>query len=298
VIDLDDQTRSVNRMLWKLFAPRVALPGGFRIELQRTRKLQRPQMRLERTNHRTVNLGSGLYRDDCQFAITYYGLDRMDVDKVIAEIKQFIDNGGTDYSFIDTIPAWRFGWAFPQPLDLAQDTTVVGTIPAGTYQVRISGVDRCGNESAASPNLPVVLASPGSFFLRVPRVPWNQPLFRQYKCYVNGHLEATITMPQWGYPTFSLTHLVGTGVAPKEMTNLDGSLNAIRWRFLRVTRFASNVQEDLLNNGMWQGTITLETSIHQPRLRTQDQIIGHVDTVVTVTDNVSLQDTSSYAVNV
>jgi hypothetical protein len=296
-MDLEDQLRSVNRMLWLLFTSRTSDPAGFRIELQRVRKLQRPMIRLERTAERTKDFGSGLFQDECQYAITYYGSDRTDVDKTVATIKRYIDQGGTDYSNLNLIQGWRFGWAFPQPLDLGSRADVVGTIPTGTYQVRISGTDHCGNESAASVAASVTLTGPNNIYLRVPRVPWNSPLFPSYSVYVNGHLETTVAMPRWGYPSFTLTSLLGTGIAPKETVDNAGVLNTVRWRWLRVTRFSSNTREDTLNNGVWQSTITLETSFLQPRDVPQTDVIGYIR-VQDVVQQIATPALSSFVVQV
>src|SRR5215471_20454104 len=232
ILDLDDQFRSVYRMLWTLYG------------VQR-----RAGMRVEQTISREVDRGSGIYEDQAQYAITYYGTGRGDCLKTSGLLRQYLENGGEDYSNRYLIPAWKFGWNFPQPLDI--ELSAGGTIPQGNHLVRISGIDVCGNESAASEGINVTVDGTQGLSITIPRVPWNHPLFPEYNVSVDGHLEtANVLMPTWGYPLATVNSLTGTGPAPPEAQTSQGDLNAVRWKFLRVTMMNSTLREDPIENGV------------------------------------------------
>src|SRR3954470_5577483 len=167
-MDLDDQLRSIFRMLWELFVQERA--AGLRIEKERVDKLIRPHMRLEQLSHRSNDRGSGMWLDEVLYAITIYGKNRMDTSKMVTKIQQYLENGGSDYSNLYTIQGWRFGWSFPQPyVELRAD----GTVPVGDHMLRVSGIDICGNESAASVQQVITLVDgTQSFEVRIPRVTW------------------------------------------------------------------------------------------------------------------------------
>jgi len=267
ILDLDDQFRSVYRMLWELYLPDQP---GLRIEDKRSRQLVRPSMRLEQTIHREVDRGYGIKEDQVQYAITYYGVNRSDCFKAVSKLEHYVEFGGAQYENRYLIQAWKFGWNFPAPLSV---TLVTGTVPAGDHQVRVSGIDVCGNESAASLPTAVTTTGPQGFDIIIPRVPWNHPLFPSYNVYVDGHLEGNVAMPQWGYPEITISSLTGTGSPPLEASNPQGDLNAVRWKFLRVYVLASVIREDPVENAVFQSTTTMETSMIQARIQPQDPIM-------------------------
>jgi len=292
ILDLDDQFRSVYRFLWDLFenerapsSPPSTRPG-LRIEDKRFRQLTRPSIRLEQTIHREVDRGSGIKEDQVQYAITYYGVDRSDTTKAVSKMAHYLEFGGTDYSNRYLIPAWKFGWNFPQPVDV--ELSAGGTVPQGDHQIRVSGIDVCGNESAAS--LPTVVTVDGTqeMTIQIARVPWNHPLFPQYNVYVDGHLETNVQMPTWGYPMATISSLTGTGSPPLEASNPQGGLNAVRWKFLRVFTFASTVREDPVENGVFQSTTTMETSMIQARVLPQNPIMEYLSTTIDLMEDVAV----------
>jgi hypothetical protein len=278
-ISMEDQVRSVYRLLWVLYADRRF--NGLRIEMQRVKQLVRPHMRLEHLSFSSRGYGRGIEQDNSLFAITYYATSRKDAEDVVDIFHNYITNGGADFGSIDLIPAWRFGWNFPQPF---VESRAGGILSAGTYEVRVSGFDICGNESAASKAMSIVLdgTNYNAIYVMIPRVPWAHPLFPSYNVFVNGHLEQAVVMPRWGYPNVTFTTLKGTGRPPWEAIDQNGNINAVRWKFLRVENFSSSIREDLIENGVFQATITLETSIMQARALPQTGVIENVQSNIEV----------------
>jgi hypothetical protein len=273
----DDMFRSVYRLLWQLYAAERA--AGLRIEDKRSQKLTRPHMRLEQTAEKGRDFGDGLQRKDCQYAITYYGTSRQDCTAVVAKLYSYLKEGGREFDTLDLIPGWRFGWNFPQPY---VELRAGGTIPTGDHIVRISGIDVCGNESAASFALHGVTDGAQLIHIRIPRVTWNHPLFPSYNVFVDGHLEASVDMPQWGYPSVDIESLVGTGRVPLEAILPSGELRSVRWRHMRVTDYSSVQREDLLENGLFQSTITLGTTFMGTREPLQTGVMENVEFVQTL----------------
>jgi len=282
ILDLDDQFRSVYRMLWELYSQERA-QNSLRIEDKRYRQLTRPSIRVEQTINREVDRGNYMKEDQVQYAITYYGTSRSDCLKAVSKLQGYIEYGGEDYKNRYLIQAWKFGWNFPQPV--AIEPRAGGTIPKGDHMVRISGIDECGNESAASLGSLVTLDGTQGFNVVIPRVPWVHPVFPQYNVYVDGHLEANVLMPTWNYPSSEIYGLAGTGQSPLEAIS-GGEQNAVRWKFLRVTQLASTIREDGVENGVFQSTTTLETSMIQARILPQVPIMENLGLDIELTEEV------------
>jgi hypothetical protein len=282
-LDLDDQFRSVFRMLWTLLSQERT--AGLRVEDQRSFKLIRPMMRLEQTISREVDRGNYMKEDQVQYAITYYGTSRADCAKIISLINSYVEFGGEDYENRYLIQAWKFGWNFPAPVSI--ELRAGGTVPNGDHTVRISGVDVCGNESAASLSQTVTMGTGNnSFNIVIPRVPWVHPLFPSYFVYVDGHQEISTLMPKWNYPAAEINGLSGTGHPPLEATTIQGDQNAVRWKFLRVTSLGNVIREDTVENGAFQSTMTLETSMIQARILPQVPIMENLGLDIVITEEV------------
>lgn len=189
-------------------------------------------------------------------------------------------HGGKRFRLVNLIPAWRFDWQYP-PVRVTPSGDA-GSIPPGTYQVRVSAVDVCDNESAASAPQEIVIEAPSNAIgVRIPRVPYSQPLFKEFRIYVDGHREGAIDLPPrtgYLYAQTVIRNLLGTGVAPADPSDTI----RVRWQNLRVTGFAASSREDDIKNGVFTGNITLQTTVEQEHPHEQLPVIGHLEVETTL----------------
>lgn len=275
-LDLDEQFHSVKHAIWEIY------PTGSKTRVLESRPntLVRPSWRVSYLTHRDEQLTSRRYRQVVDWTIDYYGVNRADVMDKMNTFERSLKQGGKHFRFVNLIPAWRFDWQYPE---VTLTPSGDGSLVPGTYQVRVSAIDLCDNESAASIAQAVVLADPNySIAVRIPRVPYSQPLFKQFKVYVNGHLEATVDLPErYGgafYPQAVIRDLLGSGPAPLE----PGDTVRVRWQFLRVTGYASGSREDDVSNGVFTGNISLQTAVEQEHDRFQVPLIQHIEAETTL----------------
>lgn len=232
-----------------------------------------------RINHRTHDYGAGGYSDECQWALTYNGTTRQDVDKVLSAFRNTIENG-LGYGDFYRIAAWRFNWRYIQPDVQPNTVPLISGLPAATYSIRVSGLDVCGNESAASlPVLVTLVAPSNSIRIRVLRAPALSPIFRSYNIYVNNHLEVSgLVQPGISngqvvggsnsvYAIALLTNLLGTGAAPVE------NPVPVRWRFVRIDTYTDALKEDEEQDGLFNGNVVMETTTFQERDQPQADMV-------------------------
>jgi hypothetical protein len=268
-IDLEEQFHSVKHAIWCLYPTTAKL----RVLEDRPTTLVRPSWRVSYLTHRNEQLTSRRYRQVVDWTIDYFGSNRMDVMDKLDAFERSIKYGGKNFRFVNLIPAWRFSWQYPPVILTAVGD---GSLSPGTYQVRVSAIDTGSNESAASVPQDVVIAAPNNAIaVRIPRVPYSSPLFKQYKIYVNGHQEASLDLPPrdgFMYARTTITNLLGNGVAPQEPNDTV----RVRWQFLRVTGFAASNREDDINNGVFTGNINLQTTVEQENERVQLPAIEYI----------------------
>jgi len=269
-LDLDEQFHSVKHAIWNLYP----IGSKTRVLEDRPVTLVRPSWRVTYLTHRDEQLTSRRYRQIIDWTIDYYGMNRADVMDRLGAFERSMKQGGPRFRLVNLIPAWRFDWQYPPPV-LAP--TGDGNIAPGKYAVRVSAIDICDNESAASVPQDVVVAAPDDAIrVRVLRVPYSSPLFKQFRIYVNGHREAVVDLSgRVGplYPQVVIRDLLGTGPAP-----LDPSDTVrVRWQYLRVTGFAASNREDDVNNGVFTGNINLQTTVEQEHDRVQLPTIDYLE---------------------
>jgi len=261
---------SVKHAIWELY------PVGSKTRVldQRPNTLVRPSWRISYLTHRDEQLTSRRYRQIADWTIDYYGMNRSDVMDKITLFERSMKHGGKRHRLVNLIPAWRFDWQYPEPITATLND---GAIAPGTYQVRISAIDMCDNESAASAPLTVVVEAPNNAIrVRVPRVPWSSPLFKEYKIYVDGFLQGSVDLPprnSYLYPQTVIRNLLGSGNTPKEPSDTI----RVRWQNLRVTGFAASSREDDISNGVFTGNISLQTTVEQEHDRVQTPTIEHIE---------------------
>ena len=274
-IDLEEQFRSIKHAIWCVY------PTGSKVRVLEDRPdvLMRPSWRVTYLTHRDEQLTSRRFRQVVDWTIDYYGMNRADTMDRLNSFERSMKFGGSRFRLVNLIPAWRFDWQYP-PVQL--DTLTTGTLSPATYQVRVSAIDVAGNESAASVAQAVDVADPdNAIHVRVPRVPYSSPLFKQFNVFVNGSQEATIPLPDrnsYLYPETVITNLLGTGAAPKEPSDTV----RVRWQNLRVTGFAASSREDDVKNGVYIGNISLQTTVEQEHDRIQLPAIEYLETEVTL----------------
>ena len=274
-IDIEEQFHSLKHAIWSIY------PVGSkqRVLEERPNILVRPSWRVTYLTHRDEQLTSRRFRQIVDWTIDYYGSNRADVMDKMNLFERSMKQGGPRFRLINLIPAWRFSWQYP-PVSIA--TSGDGFLLPGTYEVRVSAIDICDNESAASAAQVITLASTDSAIsIRIPRVPYSSPLFKQFKIYVNGHQEASVDLPYRNdllYPQTVISNLLGTGPAPKEP---DDTVR-VRWQNLRVTGFAASSREDDITNGVFTGNINLQTTVEQEHDRVQLPAIEHIEAETTV----------------
>jgi hypothetical protein len=223
------------------------------------------------------------YRQVVDWVIDYYAMNRADSMDRIGLLERTIKHGGSNYRLVNLIPALRFDWQFPQAGDIQPKTDVAGSVPVGIHHVRVSGIDLCGIESAASVAQDVTLGT-GQNAIRVQlqRVPYSRPFFTGYRVYVDGHLEARIpelTNSGPYYPETLIKSLLGTGTAPYDP---DSTLR-VHWKYLRVTGWAASHREDEVKNGVFTSNISLQTSVEQEHPRVHVPLIEEVSIATTIT---------------
>jgi hypothetical protein len=251
--------------------------------------LIRPSWRVTYLTHRTEQVNSRKYRQVVDWVIDYYGSNRIDVMDKLDLFERSFKQGGENHRLVNLIRAWRTDWQFP-PVVLTPLTETTGTVPEGDHLVRVSGVDVYGNESAASVAQTVTLGSgQNAIKVRIPRIPYSSPLFKSYTVYVDGHEEGHASLPARGlqlYPQVVITNLLGTGAAPPDPTDTV----SVRWAFLRVTGYAASSREDDINNGVFTGNISLQTTVEQEHERKQVDTIQHleVDTTILPSDSFTI----------
>lgn len=274
-IDIEEQFHSVKHAIWAIY------PTGSkqRVLEERPNILVRPSWRVSYMSHRDEQLTSRRFRQIIDWTIDYYGSNRADVMDKLNLFERSMKQGGKRFRLVNLIPAWRFSWQYP-PVHTAP--SVGGNLVPGTYQVRVSAIDICDNESAASEPQTVTLdAASNAIGVRIPRVPYSSPMFPQFKVYVNGHREQMVELPPrngYLYPQTVITNLLGTGEAPKEP---DDTVR-VRWQNLRVTGFAASSREDDITNGVFTGNINLQTTVEQEHDRVQLPPIEHIEVDTTV----------------
>jgi hypothetical protein len=240
-LELEDQMHSVRHAIFCMY------PTGSKVRIidQRPNTLVRPSWRISFLNLHSQQITSRRYRQVVDWTIDYYGVTRMDVMDQLSQFERNIRHGGKRYRLVNLIPAERQNWQYPQ---VYVDPYVGGSLTPGDYRVRVSAIDLRGTESGASVEQAVTLdANHNAIKIRIPRVPYSQPLFKQYVVYVNEHEEVRVNLPQrWTgtYAMAEITNLLGTGAAPKEPSDTI----RIAWQYLRVTGFASSSREDDINN--------------------------------------------------
>ena len=279
--DLEEQFWSVQHAVWSIYST----GNRVRILSERPEKLQRPSWRVRYLTHRTEQQSSRHFRQIADWTLDYYGTDRVDVMDKLDRFERSIMQGGSSHRLVRLIPAWRYLWQFPQ-ITATPVTDVAGTLIAGdTYHVRVSGVDVCGNESAASVEQLVLLpVGTDAINIRIPRIPYSQPLFKNYHVYVDGHREAILPSvePQGLlYPQVVITGLLGSGAAPLNPSDTV----RVRWAFLRVTGFASGIREDDVDNGVFTGNVHLQTTMEAEHDRVQAPAIQHVEALASIPDD-------------
>jgi hypothetical protein len=247
----------------------------------RVQNSQRPIWSVRRINHRIQDLGRAGYADIDQWSLAYWSTDRQDADFTLEAIKQAIVSGGIGSRRSNRIPGWRFNWQYPQPV-ISQ---VVGTGSLAqnqAYQVRVSGIDLCDNESAASIPLLVTLVAPNNTLsIRILREPYLAPLFKSYNVYINGHLQINILHPTVQlYPVATIETVVDSGAIPREPSND----NPTRWKYIRVDSYNDSVREDDITNGLFNATITLQTSTYQEKNFDQPEAVWEITGTQIVND--------------
>jgi hypothetical protein len=276
-IDLEEQMHSVKHAIWDLY------PVGSKTRVldERPNTLVRPSWRITYLNHRDEQLTSRRYRQIADWTIDYYGMNRADVMDKMNLFERNMKHGGKHHRLVNLIPAWRFDWQYP-PVSLS--TLNDGSIPPGTYQVRVSAVDICDNESAASAPQEVVIEAPNNAIrVRVPRVPWSSPLFKEFRVYVDEYQQVSVDLPPRGgylYPQIVIRNLLGSGNAPKEPSDTI----RVRWQFLRVTGYAASSREDDIVNGVFTGNISLQTTVEQEHDHIQLPTIEHIEVDTTLNE--------------
>lgn len=274
-LDLDEQFHSVKHAIWNLY------PVGSKTRVLEDRPvtLVRPSWRVSYLTHRDEQLTSRRYRQIVDWTIDYYGANRADVMDRIGAFERAMKQGGPRFRLVNLIPAWRFDWQYPPPV---LTTLADGNIAPGTYAVRVSAVDICDNESAASVSQDVVIADPDNAIkVRVLRVPYSSPLFKQYRVYINGHREGSVDLPYRSgllYPEVVIRDLLGSGPAPLEPSDTV----RVRWQHLRVTSFAASNREDDVKNGVFTGNISLQTTVEQEHDRVQYPAVEHMEMLTEV----------------
>jgi len=260
----------VKHAIWDLY------PVGAKTRVldERPNVLVRPSWRITYLMQRDEQLTSRRYRQVVDWTIDYYGMNRADVMDKMNLFERSMKHGGKRHRLVNLIPAWRFDWQYPTvSLSALND----GAIPPGTYQVRVSAIDACDNESAASAPQEVVIADPNNAIqVRIPRVPYSSPLFKEFKVYVDGFLQDSVDMPLrdgYLYPQVVIRNLLGSGAAPKEPSDTI----RVRWQNLRVTSYAASSREDDILNGVFTGNISLQTTVEQEHDHVQAPVIGHLE---------------------
>jgi hypothetical protein len=275
-MDLEEQFHSVKHAIWQIYP----VGSKARVLESRPNTLVRPSWRVSYLTHRDEQLTSRRYRQVVDWIIDYYGISRADVMDKMNAFERSIKFGGKRFRWVNLIPAWRFDWQYPE---VVLTTAGDGSLVPGSYLVRVSAVDLCDNESAASVAQEVVVAAPkNSIGVRIPRVPYSQPLFKKYNVYVNGHREVSVDLPErYGgafYPQTAIKNLLGSGPAPLEPSDTV----RVRWQFLRVTGYAAGSREDDVTNGVFTGNITLQTTVEQEHDREQAPLIQYVEAETTL----------------
>ena len=269
-IDMEEQMHSVKHAIWDLYP----VSSKTRVLDERPNVLLRPSWRITYLTHRDEQLTSRRYRQITDWTIDYYGMNRADVMDKMNLFERSMRHGGKRHRLVNLIPAWRFDWQYPEPI---VSTLNDGAIPPGTYQVRISAIDVCDNESAASVPQSVVVAAPNNAIrVRVPRVPWSSPLFKEFKIYVDGFLQDSVDLPPRDsglYAQKVIRNLLGSGATPKEPADTI----RVRWQNLRVTGFAASSREDEIVNGVFTGNISLQTTVEQEHDRVQTPTIDYIE---------------------
>jgi len=277
-IDIEEQFHSVKHAIWSIY------PVGSkqRVLEERPNILVRPSWRVTYLSHRDEQLTSRRFRQIIDWTIDYYGSNRADVMDKLNLFERYMKQGGKRFRLVNLIPAWRFSWQYP-PVNVSP--TVGGALAPRTYQVRVSAIDICGNESAASEEQAITLVAPDNAIgVRIPRVPYSSPLFTDFRVYVDGHREASVELPSrsgYLYPQTVISNLLGTGAAPQEP---DDTVR-VRWQHLRVTGFAASSREDDITNGVFTGNINLQTTVEQEHDRVQLPPIEYIEAATTVNND-------------
>ena len=277
-LDLEEQLHSVKHAIWNLYP----VGSKTRVMDERPNVLVRPSWRISYLNHRNEQITSRRYRQVVDWTIDYYGMNRADVMDKMNVFERSMKHGGQRFRLVNLIPAWRFDWQYP-PVNV--EPWGDGTIVPGMYQVRVSAVDVCDNESAASAPQEVVVEAPDNAIkIRIPRVPYSTPLFKQFKVYVDEHLEGLVELPFRSgslYPQTLITNLLGTGAAPIDPSDTV----RVRWQNLRVTGYAASSREDDISNGVFTGNISLQTTVEQENDHVQVSTIGYLEVATALTES-------------
>lgn len=272
-MDYNDRLLSIRHLLYTTFQDRIAQDNMRFLTEGRVVNSQRPIWRIRRINHRTEDLGKAGYRDVDQWSINYWATNRLDADTTLQAFQQAIISGGVGSRHSNRIPGWRFSWQYPQPV--VSQLSDVGSLAQGqSYEIRVSGIDLCDNESAASAPLLVPLVAPNNTLsVRILRQPFLAPLFRSYNIYVNGHLLENIL-----HPTTQLYPVAMVGsVNPSGKLPLDPSNSVpIRWKFIRVDSYNDATREDDITDGLFNSTITMQTSTYQEKIMEQQEAIWNI----------------------
>jgi hypothetical protein len=293
-VDFNDRLLSLRLHIWDAFATQIA--GGLRIEtLGRVQNFTRPMVNIRSINYRAIDHGALSYVHNDQWSISYYGLDEPDVAAFETTFGRSIESNGLRNKLARRIKGYRFNWQYPQPV-VTPKTVVGSALPVAQYEVRVSGIDMCDVESAASaPLLVNVVAPDNALRIRLKRQPSIGDLFKAYRVYVNGHLESTITKPlNQLYPTVVIGSLVGTGSAPLAVSeNI-----AIRWRYLRVENYSITTREDEIQDGLFDAFITLETTVYEERERPQDEPMREITAIQQIVPEVVASPVNPYLVTI
>jgi hypothetical protein len=280
IVSLDDQTMSMKRFVWDIYGT------GAKVEVEADKRLgeiKRPSWYIERVGHNIRQLSTLNFSDECAWKLFYYGSSRVDVDDALTLFNEGVQMDGTFYKGgikgnRNLIPVWRHYWQFPQ-IYLTPYQTVppepTGTL-SGTYSVRASGFDVCGNESAASVAQLVTVTTPNNAFkVRAPKVPGTYPVFKEVWIYVAEKKEVVILQKDAKhYAEAKIGSLLGTGAAPKN----PGEQVAVRWKFMRVTGMDTRIAQDRLKDGSFMGIVTLSTTCFQERQRSQEDVMREITT--------------------
>ncbi len=234
-MDGKDIVKSVRKFLHDLY-PNVP------IDLQREGEVSRPYFHITFIESQDVSSVSAWQEIKFSIQFSYFAGDYWDAHSITDRISQILRKQ-------KVIRGYLYDFTYPAPIL----TGIAGTLPAGDYWIRISGVNVNNEETLASPSTKINLSSPGGIKISISKDVAASLLFERFRFYF-GTIEGgekfigETSLPSYGFPEFSIT-VIPTGTNAPLVSSLAFE------RFFKVEEVYSDLLEDMDSDGLWTGHI-------------------------------------------